>query len=74
MGKHVTVSAKIPKELRDEMRALKIRPSEVIRRALEEEVRKKKLEKLLKDLEDIRPLLTKPKETVKLIREIRNER
>ena len=74
MGRHITVSAKIPKELRDEMRALKISPSEVIRRALEEEVRKKKMERLLKDLEDIRPLLTKPEETVKLIREIRDER
>jgi len=44
------------------MRALKIRPSEVIRLALEEEVKKRKL---LKDLEEIRPLLTKPEETVK---------
>jgi len=30
MGKHVTVSAKIPKELKEEIRALKINPSKVI--------------------------------------------
>jgi len=74
LGSHVTVSAKIPKELREEMRALNIKPSEVIRHAIEEEVRKKKLERLLKDLESIRYLLTKPEKTVKLIREIRDER
>lgn len=74
MGKYVTVSAKIPRELREEARALKIRPSEVIRLALEEEVRKRKLERLLKNLEEIRPLLTEPAETVKLIREARDER
>lgn len=56
------------------MRALKIRPSEVIRLALEEEVKKRKLESLLKDLEEIRPLFTKPEETVKSIREMRGER
>ena len=30
MGKHVTVSAKISKELKEEIRALKINPSKVI--------------------------------------------
>jgi len=74
MGKYVTISAKIPEELREEIRALKINPSEVIREALENEVRKKKIEKLLKELENIKSLLTEPNETVKLIRETRDER
>ena len=74
MGKYVTISAKIPEELREEMRALKMNPSEVIREALENEVRKKKIEKLLKELENIKSLLTEPNETVKLIRETRDER
>jgi len=74
MGRYVTISAKIPKELREEIRALKINPSEVIREALENEVRKKKIEKLLKELENIKSLLTEPNETVKLIRETRDER
>jgi len=74
MGRYVTISAKIPEELREEMRALKMNPSEVIREALENEVRKKKIEKLLKELENIKNLLTEPNETVKLIRETRDER
>jgi len=74
MGKYVTISAKIPEELREEIRALKINPSEVIREALENEVRKKKIEKLLKELENIKSLLTEPNETVKLIRETWDER
>jgi post-segregation antitoxin (ccd killing protein) len=74
IGKHVTVSAKIPKELKEEIRALKINPSKVIREALENEVKKKKIEKLLRELENMKNLLTQPDETVKLIRESRDER
>jgi len=74
MGKYVTISAKIPEELREEIRALKINQSEVIIEALENEVKKKKIEKLLRELENMKNLLTQPDETVKLIRESRGER
>ena len=74
MTEYVTVSAKIPKDLRERARKLGIRPSEIIKRALEEEVRKREMEELIKRLEEIRHLLTRPEETTRIIREIRDER
>jgi len=43
---YVTVSAKIDKELREKLRDLSIKPSEVIRRALREEVERRMEEEL----------------------------
>lgn len=74
MGRYVTVSAKIPYELRQELKRMKVKPSQVIRRALEEEVKRKKLENLLKELDDARKFLTSPEENVRLIRGVRDER
>jgi len=71
--KYATVSAKIPLELKQELKRLKIKPSQVIRRALEEEVKKRKVRTLLKELDEVKKFLTSPEETVRLIREIRDE-
>ncbi|MEM0441120.1 MAG: hypothetical protein QXF45_04880 [Candidatus Caldarchaeum sp.] len=73
MRKYATVSAKIPLELKQELKRLKIKPSQVIRRALEEEVKKRKVRTLLKELDEVKKFLTSPEETVRLIREIRDE-
>ncbi len=43
---YVTVSAKIPRELKELLDRYGIRPGPVIRRALEEEVRRRMLEEL----------------------------
>jgi len=70
---YTTVSAKIPKSLKEKLKEYNIKPGPVIRKALEEEVRKrilveieekaKKLSSALKEIED--------EEVVKLIREDR---
>ncbi|HDD64184.1 MAG TPA: hypothetical protein ENF53_03385 [Thermoprotei archaeon] len=44
--KYVTVSAKIPRELKELIDKYGIKPGEVIRRALEEEVRRRMLAEL----------------------------
>ena len=76
MGRYVTVSAKIPVELKRELEELGVRVSEVIRRALEEEVRRRRMERLLEELEEVRPLLASlpPEENARIIREGRDER
>ena len=73
MTEYVTVSAKIPRELRERARELGISPSEVIKRALEEEVKRREVEELTKRLKETKPLLTEPEETVRMIKEIRDE-
>ena len=52
MTEYVTVSAKIPRELRERARELGISPSEVIKRALEEEVKRREVEELTKRLKE----------------------
>jgi len=58
----VTVSAKIDKELRKKMAQLGIKPSEVIKRALEDEVREKSAKKLLAEAAKASGILKKVSE------------
>ena len=59
MGRYITVSTKIRKELKDEAEKLGVKISEVLRRALEEEVKRRKLEVLKGRLEEIGNILDK---------------
>jgi post-segregation antitoxin (ccd killing protein) len=76
MGRYVTVSTKARRELVEEARRLGINISEVLRRALEEEVRRRRLEYLEKKLEAISNVLEKldVDEIVRLVREDRESR
>lgn len=42
----VIISVRIPRELKEEIKKHEIRVSDVVRRALEEEIRRRKMEKL----------------------------
>jgi antitoxin CcdA len=74
--RQVTVSAKIDEELRRRLRELSIKPSEVIRRALEEEVERRMLEELYRKVEAASQIVSRVGigEWVKAIRESREER
>lgn len=76
MSKYTTVSTKIPKELKEKMRELKIKPSKVLRKAIEDEVRRREAERLKEEIERLKPLLDKVsvEEVVKGIREDRARR
>ena len=76
MGRYVTVSAKVRRELLEEARRLNINVSELIRRALEEEVRRRKLMMLEERLRRKHSILAKidVDEVVKLIRRDRETR
>ncbi|RLG52780.1 MAG: hypothetical protein DRO00_05085 [Thermoproteota archaeon] len=70
------MSAKISEDLKRKIDELGISPSEVIRRALEEEVRRRTRELLKERLEEVSSILSKvgKEEWVKSIRETREER
>jgi hypothetical protein len=76
LGDTVTVSAKVDKKLKKEMDQLKVSPSEVIQRALREEVRARKKEAALKSLKEIGPILRKvsKEEWTKAVRAGRDSR
>ncbi len=72
----VTVSAKIPKQLKEKMRRLKIKPSKILRKALEDEVKKREMEELKEEINKLKPVLEKVSmdDIVKSVREDRNSR
>ena len=76
MGRYVTVSAKVRRELLEEARRLNINVSELIRKTLEEEIRRRKLMELEERLRRKHHVLDKldAEEIVELIREDREKR
>jgi alkyl hydroperoxide reductase subunit AhpF len=72
----VTVSAKIPKKLREKMQRLKIKPSKVLRKALEDEVKRREIEELKEEISRLKPTLDKIsiEDIVKSVREDRDSR
>jgi len=75
LGRYITVSTKVRRELLEEARRLGINVSELLRRALEE-VRRRRLMSLEKSLREMRRVLDKIDvgEVVDLIREDRETR
>lgn len=76
MGRYITVSTKVRKELKEEAKRLGINVSTVLRRALEDEVKRRKRQKLLERLEGFHDVLEKidVEEFTKLVREDRERR
>jgi antitoxin CcdA len=71
-----TVSTKIPKQLKEKMQRLKIKPSKILRQALEDEVKKREIQELKEEIKKIQPILDKisTQDIVKSIREDRDSR
>jgi len=70
---YVTVSAKIRRELHKKLKKYRVKISEVIRRALEEEVRRREEEELKSVLEKMKDILRKipDNEIVEVVRSCR---
>ena len=81
MGKNlvqqcVTVSTKIPKQLKEKIQRFKIKPSKILRKALEDEVKKREMEELKEEINRLKPILEKVsmEDIVKSIRHERDNR
>lgn len=76
MADCVTVSTKIPKPLKEKMIKLKIKPSKLLRKAIEDEVKRKEMEELKGQIDKLKPILDKVsiEDIVKSIREDRDSR
>jgi antitoxin CcdA len=72
----VTVSTKIPKQLKEKMQKFKIKPSKILRKALEDEVKKREVAELKEEIDRLKPVLEKMsmEDVVKSIREDRENR
>ena len=76
MGKYVTVSVKVPVELKEKMEKYGIKPSLVLRRAIEDCIREEEIKRLKEKIEELKPTLEKisMEDVVKSIREERDSR
>lgn len=59
MGRYVTVSVKIPREVKEKLERLGIKPSELLRKAIMEEIRNREIEDLEREIENARDILSK---------------
>ncbi|ADD04477.1 uncharacterized protein Nmag_0893 [Natrialba magadii ATCC 43099] len=69
-----TVSAKIPDEMKEELEKEDINVSEVIRNALEEEITKRRREKLRRDVDSLREKIDDGVETDEIVGAVRETR
>jgi len=73
MSNYVTVSAKVRREVKAEAERLGIRISEVLRKALEEEVRLRQLAELEGKISEVKEILDKL-DTERIVKSIREDR
>ena len=73
LGSYVTVSVKVKRELKEEAEGRGIWLSEVLRRALEEEVERRRLEMLGKELEELGDALERI-DVERFVKHIREDR
>lgn len=59
MAKYETISVKVPAGLKEKLAQYGVKTGEVVRNALEKEVKRRQLEEIEKRLEAIRPALEK---------------
>jgi len=73
LSRAVTVSTKIPIELKEKLKQLKIKPSKLLRKAIEDEVRRREAQKIKDDIEKLKPTLVRVSmdDVVKSIRDDR---
>ena len=76
MQQCVTVSTKISKQLKEKIQKFKIKPSKILRKALEDEVKKREVAELKEEIDRLKPVLEKVnmEDIVKSIREDRENR
>lgn len=73
IGKYETVSVKVPRETKEKMKQLGIKPSELLRKAIEEEIRRRHVQRIKEEIQNLKASLDKiPMETV--IQSIREDR
>ena len=59
MKRHTTISAKIPEEEREEIKKLGLNPTSIIRKAVQEEIRRARNNDLIKKMKKVAPIISK---------------
>jgi hypothetical protein len=59
MKRYTTISAKIPEEEREEIKKLGLNPTSIIRKAVQEEIRRARNNDLIEKMKKVAPILSK---------------
>ena len=59
MRKYVTISVKVPIEVKEKLEKYGIKPSELLKRAIYEELRRREAEELEREISELKDLLNK---------------
>ncbi len=59
MKRYATISAKIPEEEREEIKKLGLNPTVIIRKAVEEEIRRARNKDLIEKMKRVAPIISK---------------
>ena len=59
MKRYATISAKIPEEEREEIKKLGLNPTVIIRKAVEEEIRRSRNKDLIEKMKRVAPIISK---------------
>lgn len=59
MRKYVTISVKVPTEVKEKLEKYGIKPSELLKRAIYEELRRREAEELEREVSELKDLLNK---------------
>lgn len=76
MGKYVTVSVKIPVEVKEKLDRLGIKPSKLLKKAIEEEIKRAEIKAIKGDIMRMKELLDRIpiEDVIKSIREDRDSK
>ncbi len=73
MSKYVTISVKVPLEVKEKLEKLGIKASELLKKAIYEELKRREIMEIEKELNELKPILSKfTKDFV--VRSIREDR
>ena len=59
MGRYVTVSVKVPIEVKEKLEKLGIKPSKLLKRAIDEELRRREIEEIEDELRELKSVLNR---------------
>ena len=59
MAKYETVSVKVPAEMKQKLKKYGIKPSKLLRKTLEQEIRKREIEEIKTEIQDLGDALTR---------------
>ena len=59
MAKYETVSVKVPAEMKQKLKKYGIKPSKLLRKTLEQEIRKREIEEIKAEIQDLGDALTR---------------